>query len=62
MKTYNLDDLRDNLDKIMLNAATGDEFAKIKVNDKLNAIIINEEEWKILCDGLALLIGGTRVK
>lgn len=50
MKTYTIDELQDNLDSILLTAASGKGAAKIKVTDQLNAIIIDESEWSLLCD------------
>lgn len=62
MKNYTVEELRGNLDTIMRKVATDDEFATVKIDENLKAVIISEAEWDILCDGLAMLMGGTRIK
>ena len=62
MKNYTLEELRSNLDEIMKRVACGGEAISVQVTDKQKAILIDESEWNMLCDGLAMLIGGTRIK
>lgn len=62
MENYTLDDLRNDIDAIMKRVACGGETVSVQVTDKHKAILVNEDEWNMLCDGLALLIGGTRIK
>jgi len=50
MKTYTLDDLQNNLDSILLAAASGMGAARVQVTEHLNAIILDESEWNLLCD------------
>lgn len=50
MKTYTLDDLQNNLDSILLAAASGKGASRVKVTEHLNAIILDESEWNLLCD------------
>ena len=62
MKNYTLEELRNNLDEILRNAVVADEAAMVQIDKNIKAVIISEAEWNILCDGLAMLIGGTRIK
>ena len=62
MRNYTLEELRSNLDEIMKQVACGGEAISVQVTDKQKAILIDEAEWDMLCDGFAKLIGGTRIK
>ncbi len=42
-------------ENIMRAAATGDQFTAVQMHDG-KAIIINEDEWKILRDAFAMLL------
>lgn len=46
---------------LALKTILDDETIKIKT-DKGNAVLISEQEWDILVDGLKLLVNGTTVK
>ena len=61
MKTYTLDDLQNNLDDILYSAASGREAARVQVTEQLNAIIIDESEWRLLCDAFDGLAEAKRV-
>ena len=62
VKNYTLEELRNNLDEVLRNAVVADEAAMVQIGKNLKAVIISEAEWNILCDGLAMLMGGTRTK
>lgn len=52
-----LKDFLSDPEKVIRDAAANGNFAAVKVDD-CKAIIISEEEWKIMCEGLQMLING----
>lgn len=58
MKNYTLEELRNDLDRILRDAVVADEAAKIQIGNNLNAVIISEAEWNIMRESFAMLIGG----
>ena len=56
MNNYTLEELRNDLDTIMKRVACGGEAISVQVTSKQKAILIDEAEWDMLCDGFALLI------
>ena len=53
MKTISMNELKQNIDSILINAASGNEYVKVRVGKEISAIIIDEAEWKIMCDAFA---------
>ena len=51
------DQFKENQEAILRNAAAANEFATVQTKSG-NAVIISEEEWNILRQGFARLIGG----
>lgn len=58
MKSYTLEELRNDLDRILRDAVVADEAAMVQIGNNLNAVIISEAEWNIMREGFAMLIGG----
>lgn len=50
-----------NVESIMRAAASGDHFTTVQMNSG-KAVIISKEEWDILCEAFARLIGGQILK
>lgn len=46
-------------ESIIKRAAANADFAAVQVGDE-KAIIISEEEWKIMCEAMQLLINGKK--
>lgn len=61
MKNYTMEELRNDLEGILRRAVVDDEAAMVQIDKNLKAVIISEAEWNMLCDGLAMLVGGTRI-
>lgn len=61
MKNYTLEELRENLEGILRDAAVEDEFATVQIDNELKAVIVSEAEWNILREGFIHLIGGSRI-
>ena len=62
MKTISMNELKQNIDSILINVASGNEYVKVRVGKEISAIIIDEAEWKIMCDAFALLTGGKKIE
>lgn len=62
MKHYTLEDLKDNLDVILREAAYDDEFATVQIDKNHKAVILSEGEWNMLREAFAMLIGGKLIK
>lgn len=56
MKELKLNEFLDRSDDFIKNAAIGDDFYMVKTNAG-NAIIISEDEYKILTDALRVTLG-----
>lgn len=61
MKNYTLEELRENLEGVLRDAAIADEFATIQIDKELKAVIVSEAEWNILHEGFIHLIGGSKI-
>lgn len=57
MTNYTLEELRNNLDRILSEAAYDDEFATVQIDKNQKVVIVSEGEWKMLCESFAMLIG-----
>lgn len=56
MKDCTMEEFRKDLDEIMKKVACDGEAISVQVTSKQKAILIDEAEWDMLCDGLAGLI------
>ena len=54
MREMNLKEFLKNPEPIIKEAAANGDFTAVKVGE-CKAIIISEEEWKIMCEGLKML-------
>lgn len=57
MQQMGLEEFLNDPEKVIREAAANGKFTAVKV-DRCKAVIISEEEWKIMCEGLQLLING----
>ena len=55
MKEMSLKEFLENSESVIREAACNGDFTSVKVGEG-KAVIISEEEWKILCDGLRMLL------
>lgn len=57
MQQMGLEEFLNDPEKVIREAAANGKFTAVKV-DGCKAVIISEEEWKIMCEGLQMLING----
>ena len=62
MKHYTLDELRNNLEGILREAAYDDEFATVQIDNNQKVVILSEGEWNMLREAFAMLIGSQLAK
>lgn len=57
MKEMSLKEFLENSESVIREAACNGDFTSVKVGEG-KAVIISEEEWKIMCQALNMLING----
>lgn len=62
MTNYTLEELRNNLDRILSEAAYDDEFATVQIDKNQRVVILSEGEWNMLREAFAMLIGSQLAK
>lgn len=61
MNEISLEQFKLNVEGIMRDAANGDSFTTVQM-DNGKVVIISEDEWNILREGFAHLVGGKILK
>jgi len=56
MKEISLNEFCANSEAILRGAALDDEFVRVRVGKESAAVIINEDEWNILMEALAIVL------
>lgn len=63
MNEISLEQFKLNVEGVMRDAANGDSFTTVQMdNGKGKVVIISEDEWNILREGFAHLVGGKILK
>ena len=61
MNEISLEQFKLNVEGVMRDAANGDSFTTVQM-DNGKVVIISEDEWNILSEGFAHLVGGKILK
>lgn len=61
MNEISFEQFKQNAESVMRDAASGDRFTAVRM-DSGKAVIISEDEWNILREGFAHLVGGKILK
>ncbi len=61
MNEISLEQFKLNVEGVMRDAANGDSFTTVQM-DNGKVVIISEDEWNILREGFAHLVGGKILK
>lgn len=61
MNEISLEQFKLNAESVMRDAANGDSFTTVQM-DNGKVVIISEDEWNILREGFAHLVGGKILK
>ncbi|WP_418232417.1 hypothetical protein [Butyricicoccus sp.] len=61
MNEISFEQFKQNAESVMRGAASGDRFTAVRM-DSGKAVIISEDEWNILREGFAHLVGGKILK
>ena len=61
MNEISLEQFKLNVEGVMRDAANGDSFTTVQM-DNGKVVIISEDEWNILREGFAHLVGGRILK
>ena len=61
MNEISFEQFKQNAESVMRDAANGDRFTAVQM-DNGKVVIISEDEWNILREGFAHLVGGKILK
>lgn len=61
MNEISFEQFKQNAESVMRDAANGDRFTAVRM-DSGKAVIISEDEWNILREAFARLVGGQVLK
>lgn len=61
MNEISFEQFKQNAESVMRDAANGDSFTTVQMNNG-KVVIISEDEWNILREGFAHLVGGKILK
>lgn len=61
MNEISFEQFKQNAESVMRDAANGDSFTTVQM-DNGKVVIISEDEWNILREGFAHLVGGKILK